>query len=133
MQISRFGNGPWPDVRVEGVKVTLSVGKESLVFDCAGLQADVQTVLDVVRAHDGGLAVGVANGTAYLANLTIPPGRYEGRPLPMPLAEAALPEGLDPMCITSAPTMEWVRLPMSPEDMAAVRLILWPVPNAGKE
>lgn len=131
MQITRIGNGPWPDVQVEGVKVTLSAGKESLVFDCAELQADVQTVLDVVRTHDGRLAVGAANGTAYLAHLTIPPRRYEGRALP--LAEAELPEGLDPMCITSAPTMEWVRLPMSPEDMAAVRLVLWPVPNAGKE
>lgn len=128
MQIERSGSGPWPEVNLDGVKITLSAGGESLVFDCSGLQEDSQVTVDVVRGQNGGLAVGVENGTDYVANLIIPPARYEDVPLTMPLSGGEdLPEDIDPTCITPAPTTERVRVPLSAADMEAVRLILWTV------
>lgn len=127
MQIEKTGSGPWPGVDVEGVTVTLTVGDDALSFDCAALQEDGQVTVDVVRGHDGGLAVGVDNGTEYVANLIIPQARYEDVPLPVTLEEPDLPEDLDPACITPAPTTESVRVPLSAADMEAVRLILWTV------
>lgn len=127
MQIEKNGSGPWPGVDVEGVTVTLTVGDDALSFDCAALQEDGQVTVDVVRGHDGGLAVGVANGTEYVANLIIPPARYEDVPLPATLEEPELPEDLDPACLTSVPTTERVRVPLAAEEMEAVRLILWTV------
>lgn len=127
MQTEKKGSGPWPGVDVEGVTVTLTVGESSLAFDCAALQEDGQVTVDVVRGHDGGLAVGVANGTEYVANLIIPPARYEDVPLPATLEEPELPEDLDPACLTSVPTTERVRVPLAAEEMEAVRLILWTV------
>jgi len=127
MQIEKKGSGPWPGVDVEGVTVTLTVGDDALSFDCAALQEDGQVTVDVVRGHDGGLAVGVENGTEYVANLIIPPASYEDVPLPVTLEEPDLPEDLDPACITPAPTTESVRVPLAASDMEAVRLILWTV------
>ncbi len=127
MQIEKNGSGPWPGVDVEGVTVTLTVGDDALSFDCAALQEDGQVAVDVVRGHDGGLAVGVENGTEYVANLIIPPASYEDVPLPVTLEEPDLPEDLDPACITPAPTTESVRVPLAASDMEAVRLILWTV------
>jgi len=121
MQIEKNGSGPWPGVDVEGVTVTLTVGDDALSFDCAALQEDGQVTVDVVRGHDGGLAVGVEKGVEYVANLIIPPVRYEDVPLPVTLEE------LDPACITPAPTTESVRVPLAASDMEAVRLILWTV------
>ena len=127
MQIEKNGSGPWPDVEMDGVTVTLTVGENALSFDCAALQEDGQVTVDVVRGHDGALAVGVANGTEYVANLIIPPARYEDVPLPVTLEEPDLPEDLDPACITPAPTTESMRVPLAASDMEAVRLILWTV------
>ena len=127
MQIEKKGSGPWPGVEGDGVTVTLTAGEERRVYDCADLQGDAQVVVDVVRGPDGHLAEGVANGTEYVANLIIPPARYEDVPLPMPLSAEDLPEDIDPACITPAPTTESVRVPLSPEDMEAVRLILWTI------
>ncbi|MFR9012816.1 MAG: hypothetical protein ACLVI5_04515 [Desulfovibrio piger] len=127
MQIEKNGSGPWPGVDVEGVTVTLTVGESSLAFDCAALQEDGQVTVDAVRGHDGGLAVGVEKGVEYVANLIIPPVRYEDVPLPVTLEEPDLPEDLDPACITPAPTTESVRVPLAASDMEAVRLILWTV------
>lgn len=127
MQIEKNGSGPWPGVDVEGVTVTLTVGDDALSFDCAALQEDGQVTVDVVRGHDGGLAVGVEKGVEYVANLIIPPARYEDVPLPATLEEPDLPEDLDPACITPAPTTESVRVPLAASDMEAVRLILWTV------
>lgn len=127
MQMEKKGSGPWPGVEVDGVNVTLTVGDNALSFDCAALQEDGQVTVDVVRGHDGGLAVGVENGTEYVANLIIPPASYEDVPLPVTLEEPDLPEDLDPACITPAPTTESVRVPLAASDMEAVRLILWTV------
>ena len=127
MQIEKNGSGPWPGVDVEGVTVTLTVGDDALSCDCAALQEDGQVTVDVVRGHDGGLAVGVEKGVEYVANLIIPPVRYEDVPLPVTLEEPDLPEDLDPACITPAPTTESVRVPLAASDMEAVRLILWTV------
>lgn len=127
MQIEKNGSGPWPGVDVEGVTVTLTVGDDALSFDCAALQEDGQVTVDVVRGHDGGLAVGVEKGVEYVANLIIPSVRYEDVPLPVTLEEPDLPEDLDPACITPAPTTESVRVPLAASDMEAVRLILWTV------
>lgn len=127
MQIEKNGSGPWPSVDVKGVTVTLTVGDDALSFDCAALQEDGQVTVDVVRGHDGGLAVGVEKGVEYVANLIIPPVRYEDVPLPVTLEEPDLPEDLDPACITPAPTTESVRVPLAASDMEAVRLILWTV------
>ena len=107
--------------------VTLTVGDDALSFDCAALQEDGQVTVDVVRGHDGGLAVGVEKGVEYVANLIIPPVRYEDVPLPVTLEEPDLPEDLDPACITPAPTTASVRVPLAASDMEAVRLILWTV------
>lgn len=127
MQIEKNGSGPWPDVEMDGVTVTLTVGDDALSFDCAALQEDGQVTVDVVRGHDGGLAVGVENGTEYVANLIIPPAHYEDVPLPVTLEEPDLPEDLDPACITPAPTTESVRVQLCAAGMEAVRLILWTV------
>ena len=127
MQIEKNGSGPWPGVEMDGVTVTLTVGDDALSFDCAALQEDGQVTVDVVRGHDGALAVGVANGAEYVANLIIPPARYEDVPLPATLEEPELPEDLDPACLTSVPTTERVRVPLAAEEMEAVRLILWTV------
>ena len=127
MQIEKNGSGPWPGVEMDGVTVTLTVGENALSFDCAALQEDGQVTVDVVRGHDGGLAVGVEKGVEYVANLIIPPVRYEDVPLPVTLEEPDLPEDLDPACITPAPTTESVRVPLAASDMEAVRLILWTV------
>lgn len=127
MQMEKKGSGPWPGVEVDGVNVTLTVGDKALSFDCAALQEDGQVTVDVVRGHDGGLAVGVEKGVEYVANLIIPPVRYEDVPLPVTLEEPDLPEDLDPACITPAPTTESVRVPLAASDMEAVRLILWTV------
>lgn len=133
MQIEKNGSGPWPDVEMDGVTVTLTVGDDALSFDCAALQEDGQVTVDVVRGHDGGLAVGVENGTEYVANLIIPPVRYEDVPLPVTLEEPNLPEDVDPACITPAPTTESVRVPLAASDMEAVRLILWTVTDDNME
>ena len=133
MQIEKNGSGPWPGVDVEGVTVTLTVGDDALSFDCAALQEDGQVTVDVVRGHDGGLAVGVEKGVEYVANLIIPPVRYEDAPLPVTLEEPDLPEDLDPACITPAPTTESVRVPLAASDMEAVRLILWTVTDNMEE
>ena len=93
------GRGPWR--KVDGVQVTLSVGEDSRVFDCAALQGDGQVTVDVVRGIGGKLTEGVENGTEYVANLIIPPARYEDVPLPVTLAEVEVPDDLDPMCISS--------------------------------
>ena len=127
MQIEKNGSGPWPGVEMDGVTVTLTVGDDALSFDCAALQEDGQVTVDVVRGHDGGLAVGVEKGVEYVANLIIPPVRYEDVPLPVTLEEPDLPEDLDPACLTSVPTTERVRVPLAAEEMEAVRLILWTV------
>lgn len=127
MQMEKKGSGPWPGVEVDGINVTLTVGESSLAFDCAAMQEDGQVTVDVVCGHDGGLAVGVENGTEYVANLIIPPAHYEDVPLPVTLEEPDLPEDLDPACITPAPTTESVRVPLAASDMEAVRLILWTV------
>lgn len=127
MQIEKNGSGPWPDVEMDGVTVTLTVGDDALSFDCAALQEDGQVTVDVVRGHDGGLAVGVEKGVEYVANLIIPPVRYEDVPLPVTLEEPDLPEDLDPACLTSVPTTERVRVSLAAEEMEAVRLILWTV------
>ena len=127
MQMEKKGSGPWPGVEVGGVNVTLTVGDNALSFDCAALQEDGQVTVDVVRGHDGGLAVGVENGTEYVANLIIPPAHYEDVPLPVTLEEPDLPEDLDPACIMPAPTTESVRVQLCAAGMEAVRLILWTV------
>ena len=127
MQTEKKGSGPWPGVEMDGVNVTLTGGEGSLTFDCAALQEDGQVTVDVVRGHDGGLAVGVENGVEYVANLIIPPAHYEDVPLPVTLEEPDLPEDLDPACITPSPTTESVRVPLAASDMEAVRLILWTV------
>ena len=127
MQIERNGSGPWPVAEVDGVQVTLSVGEDSRVFDCAALQGDGQVTVDVVRGIGGKLTEGVENGTEYVANLIIPPARYEDVPLPVTLAEVEVPDDLDPRCISSVPTTQIERVPLGEEDMAAVRLILWTV------
>ena len=127
MQIEKNGSGPWPGVEMDGVTVTLTVGGDALSLDCAALQEDGQVTVDVVRGHDGGLAVGVEKGVEYVANLIIPPVRYEDVPLPVTLEEPDLPEDLDPACITPAPTTESVRVPLAASDLEAVRLILWTV------
>lgn len=127
MQIEKNGSGPWPGVEMDGVTVTLTVGDDALSFDCAALQEDGQVTVDVVRGHDGGLAVGVEKGVEYVANLIIPPVRYEDVPLPVTLEEPDLPEDLDPAYITPVPTTESVRVPLAASDMEAVRLILWTV------
>jgi len=133
MQIERNGSGPWPVVDVDGVQVTLSVGGDSRVFDCAVLQGDGQVTVDVVRGIGGKLTEGVENGTEYVANLFIPPARYENVPLPVTLAEVDVPDDLDPMCISSIPTTQIERVPLDEEDMAAVRLILWTVQESKTE
>lgn len=133
MQIERNGPGPWPVVDVDGVQVTLSVGEDSRVFDCAVLQGDGQVTVDVVRGIGGKLTEGVENGTEYVANLLIPPARYENVPLPVTLAEVDVPDDLDPMCISSIPTTQIERVPLDEEDMAAVRLILWTVQESKTE
>ena len=127
MQIERKGSGPWADVAVDGVKVTISVGDESRQFDCAALQQDMQVEVDVVMGFDGHLAEGVANGSEYVANLIIPPKRYADVDLPMPLNEEPLPDDIDPQSITPAPLVETVPVPLEEEEMEAVRLILWTV------
>lgn len=133
MQIERNGSGPWPEVTPDGVKVTLTTGEDSLVFDCSELQEDGQVTVDVVRGLVGGLAVGVENGGEYVVNLIIPPARYEDVALPVTLEASELPEDLDPACITAAPTTEQVRVPLGEEDMAAVRLILWTINTNSQE
>lgn len=127
MQIERKGSGPWADVAVDGVKVTISVGDESRELDCAALQQDMQVEVDVVMGFDGHLAEGAANGSEYVANLIIPPKRYADVDLPMPLNEEPLPEDIDPQSITPAPVVETVPVPLEEEEMEAVRLILWTV------
>lgn len=133
MQIERNGSGPWPEVNLDGVKVTLTTGEDSLVFDCSELQEDGQVTVDMVRGLDGGLAVGVENGGEYVANLIIPPARYEDVSLPVTLEAPDLPADLDPACITATPTTERVRVPLGPEDMEAVRLILWTINTNNQE
>lgn len=135
MQIEKNGSGPWPEVAVDGVNVTLSVGSETpLTLDCAALQEDWQVTVDVVRGQDGALAQGVENGTVYVANLIIPPARYEDVPLaePLAVAEASLQEE-DPAGGMMQPTTESVRVPLQAEDMESVRLILWTVTHNQQE
>ncbi len=127
MQIERKGSGPWADVNVDGVNVTISVGEESRQLDCAALQQDMQVEVDVVMGFDGHLAEGTANGSEYVANLIIPPRRYADMDLPTPLNEEPLPEDIDPQSITPAPVVETVPVPLEEEEMEAVRLILWTV------
>lgn len=134
MQIERKGSGPWADVAVDGVLVTISIGSESRQFDCAALQQDMQLTVDLVMGLDGRLCETAANGGEYVANLIIPPKRYADVDLPMPLNEEPLPDDVDPQSITPAPVVETVPVPLEDEEMEAVRLILWtvnPVEDAG--
>lgn len=127
MQIERKGAGPWAEVSVEGVLVTISVGDESRQFDCAVLQQDMQLTVDLVMGLDGRLCETAANGGEYVANLIIPPKRYADVDLPMTLEEEPLPEDIDPQSITPPPVVETVAVPLEAEEMEAVRLILWTV------
>lgn len=127
MQIEKTGPGPYAEVKEDGVEVAIALGDDSLNFDCNELQKDAQVTIDVVLGNDGKLCVGAENGSQYVANLIIPPARYETVDLPMTLEEEALPEDIDPGCITPKPTTETVRVPLAPEEMEAVRLILWTV------
>lgn len=129
MQLERKGAGPWADVSVEGVLVTISVGDESRQFDCAALQQDMQLTIDLVMGLDGRLCETAANGGEYVANLIIPPRRYTDVDLPVTLAEESLPEGVDPQGLTPVPVVETVAVPLEAEEMEAVRLILWTIRN----
>lgn len=133
MQIEKKGAGPWADVNVEGVVVTLTANGESRVYDCAALQTDSQVTIDVVAAPDSSLAEGAANGNEYVATLIIPPKRYMDMDLPQTLAEVELPEDIDPACITPMPTTETVAVPLTDEEMEAVRLILWTIIETHQE
>lgn len=129
MQIEKKGSGPWPNVAVDGVRVTLIVGTDSREYDCAALQGEAQVTVDVVRTASGTLAEGVANGAEYVANLIVPPARYADVPLPMSSAVADEPDGAagDTDSITDMPGMEQSYEPLGAADMAAVRLILWTI------
>ena len=127
MQIERKGSGPWADVVVDGVLVTISLGDESRKFDCAALQEDMQLTIDLVKGLDGRLCETAANGGEYVANLIIPPKRYTDVDVPRPINEEPLPEDIDPQSSTPLPVVETVPLPLEAEEMEAVRLILWTV------
>lgn len=155
MQIERKGAGPWADVSVEGVLVTISVSDESRQFDCAALQQDMQLTIDLVMGLDGRLCETAANGGEYVANLIIPPKRYADVPLAVCAAtdggeprsgseaettlsasdsECATGSGAerhlaDTQSITPPPVVETVAVPLEAEDMEAVRLILWTIRN----
>ncbi len=116
MEIEKFGSGPWPGVSVSGVTVTLTACGETRAYDCAALQGDAQVVVDVVRGEDGRLAEGVAGGGEYVANLIIPPARYED----VAAAEGTAAEDVE----TGA---ERARVTLDAAGMAAVRLILWTI------
>lgn len=135
MQIEKKGSGPWPGVDVKGVNVTLVVDGESpLTLDCNALQKDWQVTVDVVRTQGGALALGVTNGTDYVANLIIPPARYEDVPLAEPQVVAEMDMGEDdPASFIMQPTTESVRVPLKAEDMESVRLILWTVTENTQE
>lgn len=123
MQIVKMDKGPWPQVSVDGVKVCITVGDQEKVFDCQALQQDSQVCIDLVRSPQGELLTGVANGTSYVANLTIPPARY--REVPLPVTPAG--DDVDPSCINDSPATELVRIPLETEDMEAVVLQLWAI------
>ena len=88
---------------------------------------DLYPDLGLTGTHPAFIVNGVEKGVEYVANLIIPPVRYEDVPLPVTLEEPELPEDLDPACLTSVPTTERVRVPLAAEEMEAVRLILWTV------
>lgn len=127
MQIERKGSGPWAEVAVDGVTVTLALDGETLAYDCAALQQRSQVAIDVVRNLSGQLVQTAADGGEYVANLIIPPARYADVDLPAPAIEEEIPEGVDPACIQMRPLVETVQVPLAPEDMETVRLILWTV------
>lgn len=127
MQIERKGNGPWAEVAQTGAVVTISLGDDEKIYDCAALQQDAQLVIDIVMGFDGHLAEGIANGSEYVANVIIPPKRYTDVDLPVTLAEEPLPEGVDPQSITPAPVVETVPVLLEEDEMEAIRVILWTV------
>ncbi len=127
MQIERKGSGPWAEVSQAGAVVTISLGEDEKVYDCAALQQDAQLMIDVVMGFDGHLAEGAANGGEYVANLIIPPKRYTDVDLPVTLAEDPLPEGADPAGFAPMPVVETVPVPLEEDEMEAIRVILWTV------
>ena len=127
MQIEKKGSGPWADVSQTGAVVTISLGEDEKVYDCAALQQDGQLMIDVVMGFDGHLAEGAANGSEYVANLIIPPKRYADVDLPVTLAEEPIPEGADPAGFTPMPVVETVPVPLEEDEMEAIRVILWTV------
>ena len=113
MQITKMGDGPWADVSVEGTTVILTVGEQSRVYDCDELQQDAPVTFDLVMDANGHLTDGVDCGDTYVANLTLPEARYVTPPTPEGTADADMPEPQ--------------RVPLTAEDMEAVRLTLWTV------
>ena len=127
MQIERKGNGPWAEVTQSGAKVTLSVGDEEKIYDCAAMQRDAQLIIDVVLGFDGHLAEGAANGSEYVANIIIPPKRYADIDLPVTLEKAPIPEGEEAAGYMAPPVVETVPVPLEEDEMEAVRVILWTI------
>jgi hypothetical protein len=110
MQIEKLGSGPWPQVAVNGVAVTLTVGDQSKTYNCADLQQDEPVTVDVVLCAAGAMAEGVSVGVAYVANLILPAADYMDAPS----------DGSD---IGTAR----VRAPLTATGMEAVRVVLWTV------
>lgn len=127
MQIEKKGSGPWAEVSQTGAVVTISLGEDEKVYDCAALQQDAQLMIDVVMGFDGHLAEGAVNGSEYVANLIIPPQRYADVDLPVTLTEEPLPEGADSAGFTPMPVVETVPVPLEEDEMEAIRVILWTV------
>ena len=122
MQITKKGCGPWAEFSVRDTSLSLSIGEETLSFNCANLQTDNQSVVDVVRTADGQMVEGVCHGTDYIANLIIPPAKYHDVALPVPEGKSRSSEALPGMM---EQTSKRERLTFSSEDMAAVKLVLW--------
>lgn len=110
MQIEKLGSGPWPQVAVNGVAVTLTVDDQSTTYNCADLQQDEPVTVDVVLCADGAMAEGVDVGVAYIANLIIPAAVY-----------------MDVLSDDSDIGTARVRAPLTATEMEAVRVVLWTV------
>jgi hypothetical protein len=123
IQIVRNGAGPWPEYAEDGTVVSVTCRGSTLVIDCAERQTDARVTIDIVHGADGALIEGASfsgqGGESYVATLEIPPARYTA-----PEPQAPDPEEED-MFEGAAPE----RLPLTAEDMIAVTLRLWTIPD----
>ncbi len=117
MQVEILGNGPLAEYSVNGTTVKIG-GEGGVEIDCAALQSDAATTIDICRDGIGNLVRGVGDGVSYVASLIIPPQEK---------SEQLKYENGNP--VVDDDGKQVYEVVIAPLNMDKVRLSLWPFIN----